>query len=388
MRIVHVSAYFAPAFCYGGPPRSILGFCKGLMRIGVDVEVLTTTANGGGDLPPSGVAPDMYEGVPVRYIPRAFPRRLFHAPRMRQALARAYSDCDLLHIHGLWNMTVWSACCSARNSSMPYVISPRGMLDRPSLAHHRAPKRIAYGIEWRHLREAQFVHATSESERHSLLAAGFGSRVVMLPNGVELRRRASRGAFRRIHDLRTDTPLVLFLGRIHPVKRLDLLAEAFRRIRSVHPDAVLVIAGPDEAGHRQRVAPLFAGLGRSVVWAGEVADEVKDSLLVDADVLAACSDSESFGMSVVEAMAAGVPVVVTRTCPWSAVEAARAGFWVEQTPEAIAAGLLSVLADRHASRAMGERGAALVGIQYSWDVIARKMKEHYAAALDGTRPKK
>jgi glycosyltransferase involved in cell wall biosynthesis len=111
----------------------------------------------------------------------------------------------------------------------------------------------------------------------------------------------------------------------------------------------------------------------------------KWALLADADALVMCSDSESFGMSVVEALAAGVPVVVTRTCPWEEVQSAGCGFWVRQDAEAIAFALEELLRDPPAARSMGQRGRVLARARYSWDVIARDMVEAYRNALVAER---
>ena len=105
LRVVHVSPYFPPALQYGGPPASVLGLCQGLQRVGVDVDVVTTTANGVSQLPASPANGDRYEGVPVHYVETAFPRRFFGA-RMREPLAAALSRADVCHIHGVWNLSL------------------------------------------------------------------------------------------------------------------------------------------------------------------------------------------------------------------------------------------------------------------------------------------
>src|SRR3990172_42392 len=100
MRVLHVTPYFAPAFRYGGPPRSILGLCRGLARAGAAVEVLTTTADGPFDLPASPPDGDVWDGVAVRYLPRAFPRRLFGARGLGAGLDAAVSPADGGPVHG------------------------------------------------------------------------------------------------------------------------------------------------------------------------------------------------------------------------------------------------------------------------------------------------
>jgi glycosyltransferase involved in cell wall biosynthesis len=382
LRVVHVTPYFAPAFCYGGPPRSVLGLCRGLQRVGVYVEVLTTTANGDADLPASPPEGEHYEGVPVRYLPRAFPRGVFGAAGLGAALASAVARHDLVHVHGLWNAPGWLASRRARRAGVPYVVSPRGMLDAGSMRLHPRRKQIGYwALERNNLARAACLHATSEAEAEALARRHLPVPILTLPNGVDAWTGdpRARGAFRRRLGVAAEAPLIVFLGRIHPTKRLDLLAGAFDRVRAARPGARLVIAGPDEDGHRRQIEPRFGRAAETVHWTGELDEAERWALLADADALVLCSESESFGMSVVEALAAGVPVVVTQTCPWQDVETARCGFWVPQSAEAIASALLRLMADPAAARAMGERGRVLARTRYSWDSIARAMADRYEA---------
>ena len=384
MRVLHITAYFAPAFAYGGLPRSVLGLVSALQRAGVEVEVFTTTANFDDELPASRPGGDCYEGVAVRYFPRAFPRRLFGARGLEAALeSRAGSD-DVVHTHGLWNYPAWTMARYARRRRIPYVLSPHGMLDAGAMAHHALRKRLAFRLlERRNLTGAALLHAASSLEARSLERWARGIPLAIVPNGVELRPEPppAREGFRRSLGLPPDTPLIVFLGRVHPIKRLDLLAAAFDRIRAVRPGAHLLIAGPDEDGHRSRLEPHFAGAGPAVRFMGELGEFAKWTLLANADVLVMCSQSESFGRSVVEALAAGLPVVVTRTCPWQQVETAGCGFWVAHTAEAIADATLEVLRDPASARRMGERGRALARSTYSWDAIARTMARHYETVV-------
>jgi glycosyltransferase involved in cell wall biosynthesis len=384
MRVLHVTPYFAPAFRYGGPPRSVLGLCRALGAAGVEAEVLTTTADGPADLPASHAAGSRYEGVAVRYLQRAFPRRLFGARGLGRALDEAIARCDLVHIHGLWTLPGWAAARRARRAGVPVVISPRGMLDPGSIAQRAWRKRIAYAVvERRNLLGAAFLHATSDAEARALRLWVPGSPVVTVPNGVDLPGPVvSPGDARLRLGIPDGAPLLLFLGRIHPIKRLDLLAAAFDRVRAALPEAHLVIAGPDERGERRRLEPFFAAAGHSVHWIGETGDAEKWALLAAADLLVLCSDSESFGMSALEAMAAGTPVVATRTCPWPEIETARAGFWVAQEPKAIARAALAILHDDELAGEMGARGRVLARTRYSWDVVASAMAGRYRQAVE------
>jgi glycosyltransferase involved in cell wall biosynthesis len=172
---------------------------------------------------------------------------------------------------------------------------------------------------------------------------------------------------------------VLFLGRLHATKRIDLLFAAIDRLRSIRPDVRLLIAGPPDGLDPERLLDESRrGFARVL---GEVSEDAKWTLLAGADVLVLCSDSESFGMSVIEALAVGTPVVVTRTCSWDELETERCGFLVEQSAEGIADGIHRVLENRVEARAMGTRGKKLVETRYQWPVIGREMARRYEKIL-------
>lgn len=384
MRILHISPYFAPAFCYGGPPRTILGLCQAERRLGIDIEIFTTTANGTTSLTPSVYEPGEYEGLPVYRFPLGMAGRFFHAPQLARAVARCAHEFDLIHIHCLWNLTEWSAAYACRAAGVPYVISTRGMLLGGALRHRAWRKQIFYPIiESRILQRARFLHVTSAEEETEIVKLGIQRRVLELPNGVDIPGDLSkyRGQFRKQYAIRKDCPIISWIGRIHSIKRLDLLAAAFAKARTVVPELRLVLAGPDERGHRATVAPLFAGSKDAVIWTGELNSTELLGLLADANLLVACSDVESFGMSIVEAMAAGVPVVVTKTCPWPQIEREKCGRWVQHDSDSIAKGILELVTDLTGAQAMGDRARRFVLENYAWDSVARKMIAAYESVL-------
>jgi len=380
VRVLHVTPFFAPAFRYGGPPRSILGLCRALVDAGVDVEVFTTTANGDRPLP---AAPDgiNYDNVRVRYFPLAWPQRYWRARGLRAALRTAAANADVVHVHGLWNMTSWSGVACARRARRPYVISPRGMLQPEAMRRNRELKTVAYwGIERANLRSAALLHATSEAERSEL--AQYGPRVRVVPNGVT----STCATTSAIDALRTEASLcendtvVAFLGRLHPIKRLDLLASAFAIVHRTHPGARLLIAGPDEGGYRQHVAPLFSPVSTATRWLGPLDSEQIAALFAISRVLVQCSDSESFGMSIAEALTAGVPVVATKGSAWTDLHAVGCGYSVAHDAAAIADGISRVL-DATDAPMMRRRASDWAKQTFAWDSVASAMRDAYELAL-------
>lgn len=377
MRVLHVSAYYAPAFVYGGPPRSIHGLCKALTAAGVEVQVATTDANGSGRLPSEVTSARTYDGVAVRYFSRSWPNEPIGSRALSAALPQMLDHVDVVHIHGLWNRVVWAAARAARRAQVPYVLSPRGMLQGAALAHRSWRKRIAHAaIEHRTIEGAALLHATSSAERDTLRMMFPASHVALIPNGIEVGQRRTSAGLPLTGSI-GDEPFVLFVGRLHGIKRLDLLIDAFDIVKRTHTEAVLIVAGPDEQGLWHGLMQRHPHLAADVRWIGPVDPAARDALMGQARALVVCSDSESFGMTVLEAMAVACPVVVTTTCGWEEIEHEGAGVRVEQSADAIAGALCRLLANRDLALSMGERGRELALRCYTWSAVADRFAACY-----------
>jgi glycosyltransferase involved in cell wall biosynthesis len=256
------------------------------------------------------------------------------------------------------------------------------MLEGGALAYHRWRKKIWYSVwEKRYMKRAALLHATSEKEKLTLDGLAIGPEVVCVPNGLWPPERHSDvnqpGAW-----LDPESLVVLYLGRLHPSKRIDILVDAVEIARQANDRIQLVLAGVTDGVDVQSTLRRSQAFCR---WIGELDENSKWAVLDSAHLLVMCSDSESFGMSVLEALAVGTPVVVTKTCPWKIVEDARCGRWVLQRADEIAKAILEILADPHQARAMGERGRKLVSARYSWRAIGQEMQRQYDGVLASHR---
>lgn len=387
MRVLHATPYFAPAFIYGGPPRSVLGLCQALRLAGAEVSVVTTTANGEGELPREVTARECYDGVQVAYVARGFPRRAFRAPALTELLATRLRAVDLVHIHGCWNAFGWATARACRRAGVPFVLSPRGMLHPWSFANGRVRKWVSYQLaERRSLRDAAFVHATSADEASAVAALQVPAPIVTIPNGIADEATAIRDRADEFRD-RLRIPrsafVVLFLGRLHPKKGVSLLLDAFRIASAGHGDARLVLAGGGEERYVRALESSAADLiaeGR-VIFTGHVNGDDRALALASADAFALTSYSENFGLAVGEAMAAALPVIVTRGCPWPSIADWRAGWWVESTVDQVSAALRELFERRDEARQMGQRGRREVLQAFDWTRIGRSMLRAYEGAL-------
>jgi glycosyltransferase involved in cell wall biosynthesis len=388
MRIVHVTPYFAPAFVYGGPPRSILGLCRALRRTGADIAVVTTSANGAADLPAAVTERSTFEDVPVTYLPRSFPKRDFRSAALGGALDTVAAGCDLVHVHGCWNFFGWTAAQWCWQRRVPYVLSPRGMLYPWSFRQGRwVRKQLSYALfERPTLGRARCIHATSMQEAAVVTALRLGNEVMVVPNGLDDLDEAQpprSDAFRARFGVEPADFLFLFLGRIHPKKGLDTLLPAFRDVAGHTRRAMLLIAG---AGEPEYVASLQASArdlidaGR-IVFAGYLTGDDRRLAFASADGFVLTSHSENFGMGVAEAMVAGLPVVVSRECPWPQIEAWRAGLWVENSPASVSHALQTLLNDPAAAHAMGQNGCRQARMHLDWNHLVGDMLQVYARAI-------
>lgn len=217
-------------------------------------------------------------------------------------------------------------------------------------------------------------------------ALTLGNEVTVVPNGLDDLDEAQgprSDAFRARFGVQPADCLVLFLGRIHPKKGLDTLLAAFREVTHHKRRAMLLIAG---AGEPKYVASLKASArdlidaGR-IVFAGHLTGIDRRLALASADAFVLTSHSENFGLSVAEAMAAGLPVVVSRECPWPQIETWRAGMWVDNTPAAVSGALQTLMNDPAAARAMGQNGCRQARVHLEWGHLADEMLRLYARAI-------
>lgn len=309
---------------------------------------------------------------------------LRHSPDLRRALAERAASVDVVHNHGLWLMPNVDAGRVATRAAKPLIVSPRGMLTEAALKFSKRKKALFWELFQRDaLASAMVWHATSVDEANDIRAFGIQAPVAMIPNGVDLQDTTAS------HCPQQPRRTLLFLSRLHPMKGLPNLITAWSLIASQRLDWDLVIAGPDEAGHRSDLDKQIARINPARIrFAGAVSGVEKTELLARADLFVLPTRSENFGLAVAEALAAGLPAIVTRGAPWAGLETYRCGWWIDHGVEPLVAALLEATALLPAARKeMGVRGRAWMARDFGWDSIACQMIELYSwIAGHGKRP--
>jgi glycosyltransferase involved in cell wall biosynthesis len=300
------------------------------------------------------------------------------------------ANADLVHVHGLWNLPSTVACRLAARARTPYVVTPHGMLTRWSLARSQLKKRL-YGalVERENLSRAAAIHFLNASEREESLGYGLAAPTFVLANGVDeglLRMERSRTAMETLCPEVRGRTVVLFLGRLHHKKGLDRLLAAFADARGSVDDLHLLIAGPDEGGYQRRLQELVEELSLhpAVTFLGEVLGARKSAVLAGADLFALISREEGDSVAVKEAMAVGLPVIITDSCRLPEVGRSGAGRIVPPDVESVSRELVRFAGDPEARSETGSRGRALVRSHFASTEIGRRMLAEYARIMSSS----
>jgi glycosyltransferase involved in cell wall biosynthesis len=368
MRAVHVVPSIAAEA--SGPSYTVPTLCRALARETVDVELAVLAP-----APPTvdrEISVHAYSAWPIL-------SRLGISPSMRRGLRDAARRADIIHNHSLWMMPNIYPRRAVRGTRCRLVVSPRGTLSSWSLGRSRWAKRVIWWTGQRAvLRAAACVHATSEDECTDVRRLGINAPVCIIPNGIEI---PSTMATARPSGRRR----LLFLSRIHVKKGIDFLLGAWRRLQDTYPDWELDVVGPDNGGHLAEVQSLAADLGvERVRFVGPVYGDEKAECYRRADLFVLPTRSENFGMAVAEALAHGLPAIVSKGAPWSGLETHGCGWWIDIGEGPLTDALRDAMA-RPASdlSARGVRGREWMEREYSWSRVGRMMHDTYAWLIGG-----
>jgi glycosyltransferase involved in cell wall biosynthesis len=369
MKICHIVAHVDEEA--SGPSYSVPRLTRALAEHGHEV-ILATLDRGGGEQTFGKVRHEAF-------IQAKFPTKLGWSPEMHLWLKRARaSGISLIHSHGLWMMpNIYPA-----RTGIPHIVAPRGMLDPAALIYSRFAKAAFWILaQGKALHNAAAFHATSELEAAHIRAQRLRQPIILSPNGIDipLAPRPKRAVRRTL----------LYLGRLHEKKGLDMLLTAWKALEFHHPDWDLRIVGKGSPTYEAWLAQQVARLGLSrVTLEGPAYGAAKANAFAHADLFVLPTRGENFGMVVAEALASGTPVVTTTGAPWQGLTKHQAGWWCAPELGAIGAALGQALAmPRNALEKIGARGRAWMQTDYGWDTTAAAMSQAYRWLLvGGERP--
>jgi glycosyltransferase involved in cell wall biosynthesis len=331
-----------------------------------------------------GAAPQINRDRILEF-PRLKPGAAYYAPELKRRARQLVAKADVIHGHGLYVGTNLILGGEARRQGKPLVYHAHGFFEPWILHRSRWKKQLAHWLfENANFRQVKLWRALTTKEAGQIQAQGIKTPVVVIPNGLNVEdyprpeRLDTAIPTPWIPSLAKKNRRLLFLSRLHPKKGLDLLLTAWTGLGNVRKDWELVIAGPDENGHLNILKNLAEKLGlqENLHFTGPVTGQVKTALLHSADVFVLPSYSEGFPMSLLEAMACGVPVVATRACNFPDVTVHQAGWECEATsPSVLGALKTSLLENDSARQQRGEHGRRLVLENYAWPGIVARLVE-------------
>jgi glycosyltransferase involved in cell wall biosynthesis len=379
MKIVHVIDFIDPIG--GGPPQVVVRLAAAQAQQGHEVHVVAYARPD-----PESAERTQRQLARVPYIDSvrrhilAPPsrRELLFAAEAERLIGQLLENSDCLHLHGVWERALHRAAAAARRAGVPYCFRPCGMLNPWSFAQKRWKKRLVLRFAARRaLNGARFLHCLNAEEAAFVDRLDFRPRSLVIPNGVffeEIEPLPPPGTFRSSRPELADRRYVLFLARLHYVKGLEYLAEAWAQCAPSVPDVDLVVAGPDGGARRSFEAQVAAaGLSDRVHLVGPLYGADKFAALVDAACFCLPSKQEGFSVAIVEALACGVPVVMSQACRFSEAAAAGAAREVPLDATTLAEALCSVLKSPLQAEAMGRAGRELIKSRYTWPVIAQQV---------------
>ncbi len=379
-RWLQVLSHIAPS--YGGLSSSVPPLGAALTSKGMDISVAAFCNDS------ERVVPVELDVDQLSFWPSG--RRSWLTAERRSDFTRLIGTCDGVHIHGLWEQSTAAAAGAAQALGIPYVLSAHGMLEPWALSQKRLKKFFYTAlVERRNVKRAACLHALTSAEMQQYRSFGARGPVAIIPNAVTIPSVKQAGLFLGQFPELLHRRIVLFLGRLHTKKGLDLLVESWSRFCSQWPEAVLVLAGPDAdgTGRRLELEASQRGLRGSIVFTGMLQAELKWSALAAAEGFILPSYSEGLSVGVLEAMGMGVPVIVTENCNMPEVQSNGAGWVVKPEQGSITSALRGLLENSAlVNQEIGLSGAQLVRARYSWPTIGAQMADLYAWLQGGSKP--
>ena len=378
MRVLHVIPAIAPM--YGGPSQAILEISQNLLSNGVDTVIVTTNADGDHKLQVKLREIDEYKEVPTIFFSKDISETFKFSSELAKWLHSNVRDFDLVHIHAIFSHSSLAAARACQKYRVPYIVRPLGSLDPWSLRRKKILKYILWNIGVRRmLLRASVIHFTTTEEK--MLA----SKLIGLNNGeviplgiddsfIKAKRNGSQNE--------NSKKYVLSLSRIDPKKGLEILIDSF--LKSINNNEFkeweLIIAGD---GDTKYVNKLKSYINKNdadsrIFLTGWLNQDEKIEYLKNASLLAMLSYQENFGLSAVEAMACGVPVLVSEHVNLkNEIISAKAGWVVALNKDSIENALIEILRDADEREKRGKAGKELVKSKFTWPIVTKQLIELY-----------
>ena len=356
----------------GGPSRSVPMLVKGLAELGVDITLMTIRS----------------ENMNIHALEGTTAKLKVLSPSFsRKEIVKYLADerFELIQIQSVWEMPYHKVILEARKQNIPYIVTPRGMLEPWSLSQKKWKKKLAWWLYQRNdVQKSACVFTTAKMEADHVSNLGITTCKAVIPNGIETDAYPCKTSVEGVKKQ------VLFLSRVHVKKGIELLFEAWKRLHSDYVDWQLLVIGNGEAEYihslENRVESL--GLKDSIKILPPVFGEAKIKVYQESALFCLPSFSENFGMVIAEAMSCGTPVITTTNCPWEILNETDTGWCVDLSVENLEHALREAMGmDANALYDMGQRASKLIYDYFDYRSVTRKTLRLYEWLLNsGEKP--
>lgn len=388
MKVLHVIPSLS--LRHGGPSVALPAIAEALVRQGIEVTIATTDDDGPGRRKKVALGETIHlrSGAQCLYF-----RKSIEFYKISRALSRwlqaHVTEFDLVHIHALFSFSSVVAARAARRARVPYVVRPLGVLNKWGLENRRRfVKRWSLKlVEFPILRGAVAIHYTAEAERQEAAMAHPGIALlpsVVIPIPITVPHGANADQFHARFPATLGRRIIIFLSRIDPKKGIELLLSAFREIQGEFPDALLVIAGSGKETYIETLREKARELGcdKDILWPGFLEGEDKAALFAAATLFVLPSFSENFGIAAAEALAAGVPSILSeRVAIAHDAAAADAATMVSCDSFKLAEAIRQLFNDEAMRERISARGRAFILERYSAETIGAQLAALYDEAI-------
>ncbi len=362
----------------GGPTTVVVEFVRQQAMMGRKVTVLCSR---GPRKPEQRAAlEERWAGLGVEFIEVGTLPRAQRAQAARDAVDRVKPS--IIHIHCVWEPVVRHVALYARKRRIPYVLSTHGMLHPYAIAQKRFKKWVYMQVFPSILKSAGELYSLNLEEAE-YVARRFRRPSSVLANGIVVAdyEKPEQGIFRAKRPELAGRDFVLFVGRLHPIKGIDLLTRSFAHARKRGMELDLVIVGPDD-GARGGVESLARELGieKHVHFTGGLFGAEKRDAFAACTIFAHRPRFEGFGITVVEGLASAKPVVTTKECKLDGAVEAGALRQAADTDEAFGDALFEIATSADRGRALGARGQAWVREIFDWTSLVKRVDASYERA--------
>lgn len=378
MNILHVIPDLSPAS--GGPVTAVWEMSEAQAQLGHKVSIVSTDIGYRSE--------DASKNIEIKLFRSEFPQWRWSS-QLARGIEPLIKSSDIVHLHTVWDHPVLAAAAVCRKLGKPYILRPCGMLDAWSLSQRAWKKKFYLFFNGKDLiKNPSAIHFTSSSESQNSKLPETAEKGFIAPLGVSefFYKSFTDGSLVGKYPQLLGKQKILFLSRLHYKKQPEVVIDAFKVLSEKHRDIFLIIAGDGDAVYvdnlKRKVSSL--GIDKKVIFTGILNRESCRAAYAEASIFVLPSFQENFGLSVLEAMAAGCPVVVSHQVALaSMIQKAEAGFTCDATADSLIAAVQRLLVDEGLRKRMGENGRQLAQEEFSWEKSATALQAVYEDILAG-----